>query len=1442
MATNWQNEFIDAADVQLSSTRSIKFMVIMNGWNRTAWYGSTEVRDSNDNVVHAWDGNTISDLWYASGTPSNDTELELVLDLDAGQEYRFLHTTTSNYTQTGFRIINGSTELVQMDLSAYPGHDVNFSIPGSDPSTLPFGDVADALGGAVTPSATAVDLLANDWSAPSTIDFNRVQGDDDKLGVLVRMYEGSLPNGSPSGEYELPVATSDNGSLIASSEYKITENLSTLGSNEVLILVGLTRGESGVVKITGPNSTVISVNVLDKYPIPNALNSSINDVTFSGLVSPDDDRHHAMFNVNVDVGTGDSGKTLSTYRLSESETNVYAFTHYLNDASVSDTGMKIKVTHDGKDYWVVCGEQNYKAVPTTSDNILGSSGSITAAKIGLSSVDFGVNSPGHYVTVIDGPMWNKDDGLTYQGTMSFADDGTGYLSSSAKVFYLDPASPGLRYTVYKVTKGVDADGNPSYLFNGDVGLNLDFDASVEASTGNPSRYVQFDLSDPSLVGTEMRFSQYPGGKIPKPSERNAPLKILVSIENDAHTFKVEKLDGSYTPIDDLSDYVFTRERGYEFVALGDLSAKPFEIYKHNDAQRGVLTNNGESFVFTVGGMEADVSYLRYGDANNRASSYSSASEILVSVEYDFDNTFAPFEQYVLMYPEGSKFISYGGWDTNGNFSGKYDNDATASDALLNSLDGVYRTVSILLNESSPTNLYMYDNTGTITTVNSSISVSNRQDVSVSNVKVSNSELTFDLKKENDRPIMGTLAGVPLYVGKVSTTRAPIAYSQYKEPEKTHYLAVENPNDGQMYYVTSLDSIDTNGNSSIYYDDYQHILYSASMSSLYFANGRTSVEINYLLGSNKNENLQEGDTFVVFIDPASSWNGGYLPGQLGEANDVKFGEPGLSTNNIAFYTIQPGDLNDSLPPKPASGTEIFVHDAEFVDNRYLSVKLRRWDATSTSSTTQGITFMELSEAEPAVGEVTTRWAGSYEYVTEPRMWWFYDNGINGTGKKMYIKKVFSYFTSARASDQPYNTPFQSVPIPGPSDANNPLDLRYAYDLRHPYWGTTDPTYKGQFDLADNATYAVVYGITSRSGMMFTGFNDLGFLKDGGDFNLETGEINMRNMYQLFQTAGAQVPANAVNLYVGTGDFDTQAAEVGGQSLTEVDFNKIAYSVTTSISNSQLLNLLSNLRIALSIDDVADFDFSQPDRLDQVRTYQIAPGRSFDMNSIGDIGMNNATMSATFPISAGSDPVDLGNGLQVPMDFSNSADVKVAAALPKAIGAQMPLTEGKDEVFRIMVNESDFANLVKFSVKGLGGADVNGNTVTLQSLLRSVSGPNGDSILFSEVEDEYNKPVSQRKVGHEILASLFRKFPATKENLDNGIWEYDSNDYLRLAKLPATINLQFVLRTELSLKDSNGNEVMSTNASPDEKTSFDDDDYPTAAGAAKRVLILYNFLSQ
>ena len=352
-----------------------------------------------------------------------------------------------------------------------------------------------------------------------------------------------------------------------------------------------------------------------------------------------------------------------------------------------------------------------------------------------------------------------------------------------------------------------------------------------------------------------------------------------------------------------------------------------------------------------------------------------------------------------------------------------------------------------------------------------------------------------------------------------------------------------------------------------------------------------------------------------------------------------------------------------------------------------------------------------------------------------------------------------------------------------------------------------------------------------------------------FTLQTAAVTADSAVTLIGQGGSSrqafnVQADSISIFIGMQDF--QAANItenGGQPLTgQPEFMDIEYTVSCNLPGSDLVDMLANVGIAVSLENFDDFVDAGEARIDDVRTYQLNAGYSLDLaGAATDFGALDATLTGNFDSSAGSDAVQV-DGVNYAIDMANQ--MKVAAALPKALGSQMPLTNGKDDVFRVMINEADFKGLLKFGLKGYGATDINGVTgVTLQSLIRSAHSNVADTITYADITDSSTTPCSQRKLGHEILSSLFRANPCTPSNtnLASGTtWKHEADDYLSLQKLEQNVNLQFVLKTELNLVDGDGSTILSSNPSPSLAAGQTAFDATAPTGTTKRVLILYNFV--
>ena len=319
-----------------------------------------------------------------------------------------------------------------------------------------------------------------------------------------------------------------------------------------------------------------------------------------------------------------------------------------------------------------------------------------------------------------------------------------------------------------------------------------------------------------------------------------------------------------------------------------------------------------------------------------------------------------------------------------------------------------------------------------------------------------------------------------------------------------------------------------------------------------------------------------------------------------------------------------------------------------------------------------------------------------------------------------------------------------------------------------------------------------------------------------------------------------PGGALNLYLGTGDFNGTVNEAPDADVVAPELDAVEYVVTAELERAELGQLLDGVRIMMSVDEVADLDLQAGDqRYEQVKARQVAADSSLDFSVLSGLGMKPARLTGKFNDSEGLDPVTV-DGNQVPLDISGDASVVVASALPKALGGQMNLTNGNEEVLRMMISESDFSGLAKFALSGT--QDNQGVERSLAGLIKA-GGAMGDVLSASELESGVvSETVAERKAGHEVLLNLFRAFPPSPDNLGS-VWEPTDGDYLKLKSLPADadVNLQFVLRTSLDIVDPDNNNavLLSTKPSPAESTDFDVS-YDNSQNTEKRVLVLYNFV--
>ena len=372
------------------------------------------------------------------------------------------------------------------------------------------------------------------------------------------------------------------------------------------------------------------------------------------------------------------------------------------------------------------------------------------------------------------------------------------------------------------------------------------------------------------------------------------------------------------------------------------------------------------------------------------------------------------------------------------------------------------------------------------------------------------------------------------------------------------------------------------------------------------------------------------------------------------------------------------------------------------------------------------------------------------------------------------------------------------------------------------------------------------------------------------------------YRSFSTSWLDDWTGKVDLFMGTGTFDIAMDQAADADLatslqaTLADLEKIAYHVNVEMAKSELVTSLDGVGVKVSMSGDDFLNSNDDSRFDDIKSKQVdnVPAkREFDMNRLADIGCRACTLTTgssssgySWNASLGLDDMTLEGVTDsilsvdptvVPLERpSDSTVMKVASALPKALGAQMPFANGREEITRALVDEDDFENLAKFAVKGVGAADKNGTTKTLQLLLeskRNSSSAEYDTTLLTSYAA--SSDIADRYLHHELILHLFRSAPPRPQvdGSASAFWEYVPEDgsgndegYYKLARLEKGVVLNFVLKTSLDLKEQtvSGQQnplTLSTIANPTEKTRFDagyDPNVP-ANEETNRVLVLYKF---
>ena len=1206
---------------------------------------------------------------------------------------------------------------------------------------------------------------------------------------------------------KLPTMTGDVINSSIDTIIKASTELIDNNTPKVEVTVATKMFAVGDITVTYSTGEVLTVTVSEAAPGQTST-STIQKVERKGLEAASSG-FGSKIAIDATYSEGDVGKQIKSYLLVPFETNVFA---YANKPLVLDpkydTGFSIKLTHEGTDYWVLNQDAPYwssrgaMVAPTTAGIHLGLEKHIARMTTNL------LNPSGLYAFAVNGPDFKSSGGVVeYQGTLTVV-DGAGTFEGTpptiAEIRLADGEAGNKIIKTVKVTKGQREDGTACYLYDGVADVDTSFDDELLRETYGSDAHMMMDLTDTSLIGTRMRFSPYENGHVPAPPDTQPIILTVKGIEDGKYSFS----SPSGKTIEDIDQYIYTRGRTYRFICTdSSIASHPLQILDSSNvavsqaivtsASSDSISGIGEYIDFKVGGMDdVDAQFV----CQNHTEMRSSAFVFTHKMEYG-----------VTRIPIDIAQTNYQGKDIDADNTGAFD----ALDSWKNqSLDGGIRYVLFKLGSRMLPKTYMYDALSNDTSMGGTISMTNRGDVSIVKPVVTTDNIKLEVSHTGPSTLGDATNSLRIDIMKITKTRTPIiSSSNYADGEK--YFAFENPEDGQMYYVTG--SMTSLGD-----------LFGAG--SLVTPDDASSMVVNI---NPEKYGLVPGD-YVIMLD--HPWySAGYATfGSYGEANEAVMGEPGNLGNNATVVSVTADDLSWSDLVDEPLVDDMSVESATVVDERYLDIKLRSRGVHGAYGGKRWFGFMKVTDVEPPAGTVSRHC--KFGPKSEDGLYTFDYTEEDGSVVKYYLLESwheYGYYSNKDKANYEYvaqgHLSAHSVRI----DLLNQTEPIKLVDHRF----SSEPSLGG---FRPNAKYMVVTNFDAAYGV--GGLNSKKGETNPVTVDTATFTLDLKNNAKMFKMPGASIPEGATSIYIGTDSFVTDASEVGSKPITGLpNFDDISYSVTHTSNGSELVNLLNKVRIAISVDEFDDFaDAEGADRVDQIRTYQKTAGKSLDLNELSDIGLNTADLSGFFSKSAGADDVVV-NGTSIAIDIANK-DPKVASAVPKALGASMPLVRGKDELLRVMINEADFAELAAFSVKGVGATDRAGNAgVTLQSLLGSASSNVGDTTVFSDANTDATASVSDRLIGHEILSALFRAFPAGHDNTNQAsgtIWKHEDEDFLTLKKLPNSVNLQFVLRTELNLKDADGTVLLSTKPTPPTHTAFDSGTELPADSS--RVLILYNFV--
>ena len=350
------------------------------------------------------------------------------------------------------------------------------------------------------------------------------------------------------------------------------------------------------------------------------------------------------------------------------------------------------------------------------------------------------------------------------------------------------------------------------------------------------------------------------------------------------------------------------------------------------------------------------------------------------------------------------------------------------------------------------------------------------------------------------------------------------------------------------------------------------------------------------------------------------------------------------------------------------------------------------------------------------------------------------------------------------------------------------------------------------------------------------------------------------------------ATTSNLWLGYSSIDfANVVEKNLIQVSNVDhyLNNVEYVVDIHLTKSSLSKMLSDVCITYASNNIVDFqktllpDGTSTD-ISNVFTLQKNNGKSFNIKKGEEvIGRMPATLRGKYAqhVNEGADNIKLNlgdypiisnvdgmntflplfydeNGVQ---SIYHDARVKlnkleddsynnhnlVMSAIPKAISAQLQGFASDENILRLVSTQNTYYNLLTYALHG--SLDENGNKVDLADSISGCDVTNGNTYSVYDLisgEETPDKKATDNPIGHYIISHLFNQLPPVGDRLGgyqdtDSLWTLANIDGIphgdtvvlsNAAAITNTINLQFILKTKMTLISRDGEELNRTGKSP------------------------------